>query len=78
MNFIVLVKMATLNVKVSKTMEGFVGQCTQNPQFIVNTKKKSDIPEQIKSVISGYIDAFPAEKKKVLPSGDMDFKIKLI
>lgn len=70
--------MATLNVKVSKTMEGFVGQCTQNPQFIVNTKKKADIPEKIKTVISGYVDAFPSEKKNVLPNGDMDFKIKMI
>ena len=70
--------MATLTVKVSKTMEGFVGQCTQNPQFIVSTKKKAEIPDKIKTAISGYVDTFPEEKKNVLPKGSMDFQIKMI
>jgi hypothetical protein len=71
-------KMNTLTVKVSKTMEGFIGQCTENPQFIVNTKTKADIPEKIKTAIFGYVKAFPEETKKIVSDGNLDFKIKLI
>lgn len=70
--------MTTLTVKVSKTMDGFIGQCTENPQFIVNTKKKAEIPEKIKTAIDGYVKAFPEETKKIISNGNMDFKIKLV
>jgi len=69
--------MPSITVKVTKTDVGFMGQCTQNPQIVVNTKKKSQIQEKVKAAISGYVEAFPGEKSKILPNGNPEFKVNL-
>ena len=69
--------MTSITVKVTKTDAGFMGQCTKNPQIVVNTKKKSQIEEKVKAAISGYVTAFPGEKNKILPQGSLDFKVNL-
>ena len=70
--------MTSITVRVSRTGEGFVGQCVESPQFIVSTRKKSDIPKKITTAIQGYVYVFPEERENVLPGGNDDFTVKLV
>lgn len=55
---------------------GFIGQCADNPQFLVQTKNKNEIKVEIKEMIEDYVKLFPKEKPQILPEGN-DFEIVL-
>lgn len=63
-------------VNYQKIDNGFVAQCPQNPQFLVQTKTKSKIKVEIKEMIEDYVEIFPKTKKEILPEGK-NFKIVL-
>ncbi len=66
--------MTNLQVKLTKTKEGFLAQCPDNPEIIVTGKNKTEIGKNIHEIMNGYIEAFP-EMKSQLPGNGTDFKI---
>ena len=63
-------------VNYKKINKGFVGQCPENLQFLVQTKTKSEIKVEIKEMIEDYVEIFPKERKEILPNGN-NFRIVL-
>jgi len=63
-------------VNYKKIDKGFVGQCQDNPQFLVQTKSKSKIKVEIKEMIEDYVEVFPKERKEILPKGN-NFRVVL-
>ena len=66
-----------IKVNYKKIQEGYVAQCPNNPQFIVQAEKKNQIGQKISNMIKGYVTAFPEERNMILPEGKIDFKITL-
>lgn len=63
-------------VNYKKIEHGFIGQCPQNPQFIVQTTSKAKIKTEIKEMIEDYVKLFPKEKNQIMPNGN-GFKVTL-
>jgi len=57
-------------VNYKKIDHGFLGQCIDNPQFLVQTKSKNKIKVEIKEMIEDYVKVFPKEKNIILPNGN--------
>jgi len=66
-----------VKVNYKKIQGGYIAQCPNNPQFIVETEKKTEIDGKITNMIKGYVTAFPEERNIILPDGKIDFKITL-
>lgn len=66
-----------IKVNYKKIQKGYVAQCQDNPQFIVQAEKKNQIEEKISDMVKGYVTAFPEERNMILPDGKIDFKITL-
>jgi predicted RNase H-like HicB family nuclease len=64
-------------VNFTKVKGGYVAQCPDNPQFIVEANSKGEIPEKMETLIKGYVEAFPQEKSVILPNGANNLEIKL-
>ena len=62
-------------VNYKKVQNNFIGQCAKNPQFLVQTKTKTEIKTEITEMLEDYVKLFPEQKKDILPSNN--FKIVL-
>ena len=60
-------------VNYKKIDKGFVGQCPDNLQFLVQTKSKPQIKVEIKEMIEDYVKIFPKERKE---RGILLFKLR--
>ena len=72
-----VMKDPTIRVNYKKIDGGYVAQCANKPQFIVQVEKKNEIEAKIKDMIEGYVIAFPEERNIVLPDGTTKFKVEL-
>ena len=53
-----------LKIKLKKSENYLLGQCTANPSIIVSGKNRTEIRTKLASCISGYVQAFPESKKQ--------------
>lgn len=60
-----------IRVKVEKKEDGFIAQCLDNPAIIVTGASKADIRKNLKDAITGYVYAFPEDKKEFFQDGKM-------
>lgn len=63
-------------VDYKKIDKGYVAQCPENLQFVVQTTSKSKIKVEIKEMIEDYVKIFPRERKEILPHGN-NFRVVL-
>ena len=59
-----------------KIKKGFIAQCPQNPQFLVQTTTKSKIKIEMKEMIQDYVKIFPDEKDDILPKTNFEIILK--
>ena len=56
--------MIKFQVKLTKTKEGMLAQCLDNPEIIVVGKNKTEIKSNFKEIVKGYVEAFPETKRE--------------
>ena len=64
-----------LTYRVKQLDDGFMAQCTANPEVSVYAKKEDEIDNRINIALQGYIDLFPYKVDKVLIE-DRNIRIK--
>lgn len=53
-----------LKVKLEKSENYLLAQCTTNPSIIVSGKNRTEIRAKLASGVAGYVQAFPKSKKQ--------------
>ena len=55
---------SVLKIKLKKSENYLLGQCTANPSIIVTGKNRTEIKADFAACVSGYVQAFPESKKQ--------------
>lgn len=55
-----------LTYRVKELDEGFMAQCTANPEVSIYAKKEVEVDDRINTALQGYIDLFPYKVDKIL------------
>ncbi len=65
-----------MSVDLFKIPEGYLAQCPNHPEILVTGKTKSEIKDNLKRLLNGYVEAFPETKHKFFPKNDQMVKFK--
>ena len=64
-----------LTYRVKKLDDGFMAQCTTNPEISIYAKEEKEIDSRINKALQGYIDLFPYKVNKLFTQ-DRTLQIK--